>query len=155
MTEPLLNKLKAQVILAVQSHTSTACTSTLITYLSPTPLLPAYFRVPVNSALSPTCAVILPLCSTFCQPIYREGALLVQEFPSRVVALSSLAHTFQKGPIDFNDLHYKDRAYTRYGAYGQSKAANVLFAKEFAARCTSTRYRVMCMWISVSMICYS
>ena len=57
-----------------------------------------------------------------------------QDFPSRVVALSSMGHQFQRAPFDFGDLHYKSRSYSRYGAYGQSKAANVLFAKELAAR---------------------
>lgn len=60
MTEPLLNKLKAQVILAVEIHTSTACLSPLITYLSPVHLLPAYFRLPVNPAFLPTCTLMSP-----------------------------------------------------------------------------------------------
>lgn len=60
--------------------------------------------------------------------------LIAQEFPSRVVALASIGHKFQRGPFVFDDLHYKNRAYTRYGAYGQSKASNILFAKELAAR---------------------
>lgn len=60
--------------------------------------------------------------------------LVAQDFPSRVVALASVGHKFQTGPFDFDDLHFKTRKYTRYGAYGQSKASNVLFAKELAAR---------------------
>lgn len=51
-----------------------------------------------------------------------------------MVALASIGHKFQRGPFVFDDLHYKNRAYTRYGAYGQSKASNILFAKELAAR---------------------
>ena len=52
-----------------------------------------------------------------------------------MVALSSLGHELQSGPFDFEDLHYKNgRKYTRYGAYGQSKAANILFTKELADR---------------------
>ena len=52
-----------------------------------------------------------------------------------MVALSSVGHKFQNGPFDFEDLHYKNgRKYTRYGAYGQSKAANILFTKELAER---------------------
>ena len=46
----------------------------------------------------------------------------------RVVVLSSTAHTF--GSVEVNDLHYKKgRSYSPWGAYGQSKACNLLFAK--------------------------
>jgi len=46
----------------------------------------------------------------------------------RVVSVASTAHTF--GDIDFDDLNYSNgRKYTPWGAYGQSKLANILFAK--------------------------
>jgi len=47
----------------------------------------------------------------------------------RVVTVASTAHSF--GDIDVNDLNYTGggRKYTPWGAYGQSKLANVLFAK--------------------------
>lgn len=47
----------------------------------------------------------------------------------RVVTVASTAHTF--GDIDFDDLNYTstERKYTPWGAYGQSKLANILFAK--------------------------
>lgn len=46
----------------------------------------------------------------------------------RVVTVASTAHTF--GSLDMKDLSYsKDRIYTPWGAYGQSKLANILFAK--------------------------
>ncbi len=52
-----------------------------------------------------------------------------QDFPSRLVVLASEAH--RMGNIDLNDLHFKKgRAYSAWGSYGQSKLANVLFAKE-------------------------
>ncbi|KAL2630131.1 hypothetical protein R1flu_014817 [Riccia fluitans] len=52
---------------------------------------------------------------------------------SRVVVLSSAAHML--GDIDFSDLNYKSRAYSNWGAYGQSKLANCLFSLELAKRC--------------------
>ncbi len=49
----------------------------------------------------------------------------------RVVTVASTAHTF--GQLSFSNLNYDDdkpeRSYTAWGAYGQSKLANVLFAK--------------------------
>jgi retinol dehydrogenase-14 len=50
--------------------------------------------------------------------------------PSRVVVLSSTAHTF--GEIDVNDLHFSKRMYLPWTAYGQSKLANLIFAKWLA-----------------------
>lgn len=46
---------------------------------------------------------------------------------SRIVNVSSVAHTM--GTINFDDLH-GEKEYTRYGAYGQSKLANLLFTFE-------------------------
>jgi WW domain-containing oxidoreductase len=52
----------------------------------------------------------------------------------RVAVLSSTAHerTYAEG-IRFDDLD-ASRGYTRWGAYGQSKLANLLFAKHLATR---------------------
>ena len=38
----------------------------------------------------------------------------------------------QRNPLDLDDLHYEKRSYGRIAAYGQSKAANVMFAKQVA-----------------------
>lgn len=57
--------------------------------------------------------------------------LLVQTPNSRVVTLTSSANWF--GSLDFNDLMGEKR-YTRYGAYSQSKLANVVFACELNRR---------------------
>lgn len=46
---------------------------------------------------------------------------------ARVVTVSSTAHRI--GRIRFDDLHW-ERGYRRWGAYGQSKLANLLFAYE-------------------------
>jgi NAD(P)-dependent dehydrogenase (short-subunit alcohol dehydrogenase family) len=50
---------------------------------------------------------------------------------ARVVTLSSTAHRI--GRIDFDDLQ-SERRYRRWGAYGQSKLANLLFAFELERR---------------------
>ena len=49
----------------------------------------------------------------------------------RVVSTSSVAH--RTGSIDFDDLHSEKR-HSRWGAYGQSKLANLLFTLELQRR---------------------
>ncbi len=51
---------------------------------------------------------------------------------SRVVALSSTAH--MRAPVDFDDIHFRRRAYDPQVAYAQSKTANSLFAVEATRR---------------------
>lgn len=61
-----------------------------------------------------------------------------QDFPNRIVVLASTAHTMADG-LDVNDLHYKKgRRYSGWGAYGQSKLANVLFAKSLGDKLKGT-----------------
>ena len=50
----------------------------------------------------------------------------------RVVALSSVGH--RPGRIDFADLQWETRRYSRWGAYAQSKLANLLFVRELVRR---------------------
>ncbi len=49
----------------------------------------------------------------------------------RIVTVASTAHAF--GQLDFSNLNYDDngpeRSYSAWGSYGQSKLANILFAK--------------------------
>ena len=45
---------------------------------------------------------------------------------ARIVSVSSSGHL--RSPVIFDDLHYAFRDYDPFGAYGQSKTANVLFA---------------------------
>lgn len=45
---------------------------------------------------------------------------------ARVVSVSSSAH--HRSPVVFEDIHFRERAYEPWSAYGQSKTANVLFA---------------------------
>ena len=49
----------------------------------------------------------------------------------RVVTVASLAH--RGGKIHFDDLQM-ERSYSPWGAYNQSKLANILFARELARR---------------------
>ena len=52
------------------------------------------------------------------------------EDDGRVVTVASTAHTM--GSVESADLNFVERKYTPWGAYGQSKAANILFAKGLA-----------------------
>lgn len=61
-----------------------------------------------------------------------EPKLRAQKHQCRVVCLSSIAHTM--GTLDPKDLHYRKRQYAAWDAYGQSKLANLLFAKSVADR---------------------
>jgi len=57
----------------------------------------------------------------------------------RVVMLSSAAHTqAPKGGIQFDNLD-GSKGYSDFRSYGQSKIANILFAKELARRFTGTK----------------
>ena len=51
---------------------------------------------------------------------------------SRVVSMLSSAH--RKGKMDFNDLMFERRPYSRWSAYAQSKLANLLFILELNRR---------------------
>ena len=55
---------------------------------------------------------------------------------SRVVTVSSQGHRFARG-IRFDDLQW-ERSYSRVGAYGQSKLANLMFTYELQRRLTGT-----------------
>lgn len=51
--------------------------------------------------------------------------LLIKAGTSRVVNLSSGGH--KHCPVDFDDIHWQTREYSKWGAYGQAKTANALF----------------------------
>ncbi len=51
---------------------------------------------------------------------------------ARVVSVSSSAHL--RSPVVFEDIHFLERPYEPWAAYGQSKTANVLFAVEGTRR---------------------
>jgi NAD(P)-dependent dehydrogenase (short-subunit alcohol dehydrogenase family) len=69
-------------------------------------------------------------------------SMIAQSTPSRIVLVSSIAHI--QGNIDVNDLHFtKGRSYSAWTAYGQSKLANLLEAKELADQLSSTKVAVV------------
>ena len=51
---------------------------------------------------------------------------------ARIVSVSSAAH--QRSPVVFEDIHFRERGYDPWLAYGQSKTANILFAVEASRR---------------------
>jgi NAD(P)-dependent dehydrogenase (short-subunit alcohol dehydrogenase family) len=61
--------------------------------------------------------------------------LLLEHVTDRVVTISSGAH--RMGRIRFDDLNW-EREYDRWGAYGQSKLANLLFTLELQRRLTAS-----------------
>lgn len=69
---------------------------------------------------------------------FLEDMLRKQDHPSRVICVSSAAHVM--GAVDVKDLHFsKGRKYTDWGAYGQSKLANLLFARALGKRLEGTK----------------
>ena len=62
----------------------------------------------------------------------RLLALLRKAAAPRVVTVSSTAH--RMGVIDFDDLQWERKSYSKWRAYGQSKLANLLFTRELARR---------------------
>jgi NAD(P)-dependent dehydrogenase (short-subunit alcohol dehydrogenase family) len=70
----------------------------------------------------------------------RLLAMLCETPGARVVTLSSTAHFV--GRIDFDDLA-SDKGYVPMMAYGQSKVANLLFARELAHRLDGAGYDVV------------
>jgi NAD(P)-dependent dehydrogenase (short-subunit alcohol dehydrogenase family) len=61
-----------------------------------------------------------------------HDALAAAASEARIVSVSSSGHL--ASPVIFDDLDYSFRAYDPFGAYGQSKTANVLFAVEATRR---------------------
>jgi NAD(P)-dependent dehydrogenase (short-subunit alcohol dehydrogenase family) len=67
------------------------------------------------------------------------GLLLDRMLPvpgSRVVTVSSVGHRIRAG-VHFDDLQW-ERSYSRVGAYGQSKLANLMFTYELQRRLSAT-----------------
>ena len=60
--------------------------------------------------------------------------LLISSAPSRVINTSSVAHTYAKQGILFDDIGFDDRRYRFMEVYGHSKLANILHATELNAR---------------------
>ena len=65
---------------------------------------------------------------------------LLQAAAPRVVTVASLAH--RNGKIDFANLQ-SERGYKPWGAYGESKLANILFARELERRAKAAHSKLM------------
>ena len=78
----------------------------------------------------------LQLGTNFLGP-FALTALLLPKLTDRVVMLSSLAHI--AAPLPLDDLNWRRRRYSRFGAYGQSKLADLLFAYGLAGRLAAAR----------------
>jgi NAD(P)-dependent dehydrogenase (short-subunit alcohol dehydrogenase family) len=62
----------------------------------------------------------------FALAVGLHEALAAAEGEARIVSVSSRGHL--ASPVVFEDINFERRDYTPFGAYGQSKTANVLFA---------------------------
>jgi len=85
-------------------------------------------------------------------PVIKSSAST--EFPARIVNLSSMAHT--RGTINWDDLFFKNGGYSAFGAYSQSKLANVLFTVELQRRLDEekanvTTYAVHPGWVQTEL----
>lgn len=69
--------------------------------------------------------------------LLQEKMMSTPNTAGRIVVLSSVAHNM--GNVIVSDLHYTNgRKYAAWEAYGQSKLANLLFAKALADRLKGT-----------------
>ncbi|WP_460889372.1 oxidoreductase [Promicromonospora xylanilytica] len=67
--------------------------------------------------------------------------LLLDRVAGRVVTVTSTA--YRTARIDFDDLRWERRPYSPFGAYGQSKLANLLFTTELQRRLTAAGSAVL------------
>jgi nucleoside-diphosphate-sugar epimerase len=84
--------------------------------------------------------------------------LLKKSVPSRVVCVSSCFHDKamgREGYIDFEDLNFEKRKYDGWVAYGQSKLANLLHARQLAKRLAGTSVTTASVhpgWVRTNLI---
>lgn len=69
---------------------------------------------------------------------------LRESAPARIVNVASAAHRAARHGIDFADLECRQN-YAPFGAYGQSKLANILFTRELARRLQGSGVTVNCL----------
>ena len=62
---------------------------------------------------------------------------LKRSAPSRIINVSSSAHAMGSQKINFDDIHF-EKSYSAWGAYFNSKLANVLFTRELSKRLEGT-----------------
>jgi len=68
----------------------------------------------------------------FALTVGLHDALAAAPDGARIVSVSSTGHL--RSPVVFDDLHFAEREYDPWSAYGQSKTANVLLAVEATRR---------------------
>lgn len=66
---------------------------------------------------------------------------LKQSAPSRIVVVSSAIYIF--GKINKEDLNF-EKSYSKWGAYSQSKLANILFTRKLSEMLHGTQVTVNC-----------
>ena len=67
--------------------------------------------------------------------------VLKESSPSRIALVSSVVHAGSpnsRPKVHLDDLHYRERKYTPFGAYTEAKIAEVLYAGELAQRLEGT-----------------
>ncbi len=64
--------------------------------------------------------------------------------PARIVSVSSDAHHYAGGPLDFEDLQ-SEKGYFGMRVYGKSKLANILFTRELARRLEGSGVTANCL----------
>ncbi|HSB96800.1 MAG TPA: SDR family oxidoreductase, partial [Spongiibacteraceae bacterium] len=69
---------------------------------------------------------------------------LRQSAPARIVNVASMAHKGARNGMNFDDLEGR-KSYAAFGAYGQSKLANILFTRELARRLQGSNITVNCL----------
>ena len=67
--------------------------------------------------------------------------LMKKSGPSRIINVSSLAHRFGTGVINFDDIN-AEKDYDPFAAYQQSKLANILFTRELSVHLEDTNVTV-------------
>ena len=80
-------------------------------------------------------------------------AFNVQGTPARIIVVSSSAH--QMDGLDLDDLHFKNRKYTSWKAYGQSKLCNILFTNELAHRYFASIAAAYCCQAAFLLCCFA
>ena len=80
----------------------------------------------------------LTLQSNYLAPFLLQQLLheRLRASAARVVVTSSVGHRF--GRLRLDDLEYANRSYSPFGAYGTSKLADLLFARELARQAPET-----------------
>jgi len=114
--------------LSRQWVTTSRCTIICRRWIGSTHLDVLIYDVPLDPSQCAAATMANAVCMSIC------CCRMIRE-PRPVSSTACGLCLAQRGPLNFDDLHYRQRKYSSFGAYGQSKVANILFAKELAKRC--------------------